>query len=101
MVEENYSGLEEKREQLFSDMKKEFKNNALMAAAIPVCSLQLVYLFHLTQHSVKWTDFLPPSQKSENIANNRRKLRVICDLQPLSIWFFSGGSCLQLSTRRK
>ena len=36
MVEENYVGLEEKREQLFKDMKKEFSNGALMAAAIPV-----------------------------------------------------------------
>ncbi len=36
MAEENYVGLEEKREQLFKDMKKEMSNGALMAAAIPV-----------------------------------------------------------------
>ena len=36
MVEENYIGLDEKREQLFKDMKKEFSNGSLMAAAIPV-----------------------------------------------------------------
>ena len=36
MVEENYTGLEDKREQLFKDMKKEFSNGSLMAAAIPV-----------------------------------------------------------------
>ena len=36
MIEENYTGLEDKREQLFKDMKKEFSNGSLMAAAIPV-----------------------------------------------------------------
>ena len=46
MVEENYIGLEDKREQLFKDMKKEFSNGSLMAAAIPVscykfCCVQL------------------------------------------------------------
>ncbi len=36
LQEENYIGLEDKRDELFKQMKKEFANNAVMAAAIPV-----------------------------------------------------------------
>ena len=50
MAEENYIGLEEKREQLFKDMKKEFSNGSLMAAAIPVSCTKYTHT-HIHTHT--------------------------------------------------
>ncbi len=42
LQEENYIGLEDKRDELFKQMKKEFANNAVMAAAIPVSQIHVL-----------------------------------------------------------